>query len=258
MKILLIVLLTFYSIAGLTSQGGTGIQSNSFMRVGSINGCIGTLIEDDVVITAAHCVNGANDFVFHFYLLKGSRGADYIPIDRIVVHPRYNEEKMKTYDLAIVFLKRSPETYDSLLDRRESIDLGPRFEITDSLFSNMILVSKKTYGSEGTAPWTKTNIKLKNFKKNKPVNSYRAFKGSKVCPGDSGAPIFSENKFGKYSLHAIVSGGKETFSYSIKRNYRTLMNHWGKTPRCNDVTDNFFAIPLARHQEWIHNTIKNY
>ncbi len=255
---LFVVIFILSSLSTFASLGGKKVESNSFMRVGSINGCKATLIRDTIAITAAHCViNEASEFLFHFSLFDGSGGADWIPVERIFVHPKYNSKKVKTYDLALVVLKRYPSRSDFWGEERVSVELNDNFPITNQIQNSLFVISQASNGLGGMAPWTKTSVRLKNNLKKKPANSYLPVKGSKICPGDSGAPIFAKNKSGELSLHAIISGGRADLAYSLGMEYRTLRNQFGKAPGCNDVRKKFYAIPLARHEKWINNTIKN-
>ncbi|MFG1591938.1 trypsin-like serine protease [Halobacteriovorax sp. CON-3] len=250
--------LVLLSLNTYASLGGEEVYDYQFMRVGTVNGCKAVLLEDDVAITAAHCVvGGANEFLFHMKLYDGRNlSADWIPVKNIVIHPKYNSKKKKTYDLALIFLKRVPsESIDYF--KKAPLELNKKFLISNDSSAPLMLLSQLSNGQGGVAPWYLSEVKLKKNFKNRPANSYLPAEDNKVCPGDSGAPIFSVTASGEYQLHALVSGGTENLKYFIERNYRNLRGYFVLAPQCDDVLKTFYAVPLARHLDWINATIKS-
>ncbi|MBQ46906.1 MAG: hypothetical protein CMP10_05380 [Zetaproteobacteria bacterium] len=71
------------------------------------SGCTGTLIAEDVILTAAHCVTypGSNGRISKRSVRTLIEGR-YINSKKVVIHPEYTRYGVSPYDVAIIYLSR--------------------------------------------------------------------------------------------------------------------------------------------------------
>ncbi|XP_070494752.1 transmembrane protease serine 9-like [Chironomus tepperi] len=194
--------------------------------------CGGSLIADDVVLTAAHCVNREKDQPTIIRLGRTSLDltdeydeteAQDIDIDTIEIHPNYTRSTRHN-DIALIKLRSPVEFSDSV----STICLSS----TDDIKSNEFTVTG--FGRISTDNFKKsdwllkgrvTEYPLEKCKKKYEENQSRfkivdsqfcaiSDEGVDTCDGDSGGPLFYEKNNIRY-LHGrvkiddhIINGGK--------------------------------------------------
>ncbi len=212
----------------------------------NISICSSTLINDTTLITAAHCVQSAQQImaVFHTDITCESgfdRIGHAINSNLAVAHPDYaknsdiKDETSYNPDIALVFLeKKAPAKY-------------PRFTIAkspESLKSDIYIYGygKTSYGEVSNL----TNTALRKTTINQA--SYQ-FKDSNIlidqkdktgiCNGDSGGGAMMLNQNNKLELAAVNS-----LVYSTETKAKDL---------CNDSS---MLVALDRYSTWIESTVE--
>ena len=180
-----------------------GTQTDGYEAVGIVNnGCTGTLIAPNAVLTAAHCVEGGGAQTFEV------NGKVYNATS-VTIHPEYQSRDV---DLAVMILSENVEGVTPYELNRLTPVVGEMLTIVgfgatgtgDSGHDGSFGVKH-----EGTTPIDGVDDVLItwNFDNNSESNT---------APGDSGGPAFL-NQGGKIVIAGVTSGGSK-FDASIGDN----------------------------------------
>uniref|UniRef100_A0ABI7YYK4 Ovochymase 1 n=1 Tax=Felis catus TaxID=9685 RepID=A0ABI7YYK4_FELCA len=82
------------------------------LKLGEHRFCAGSLIQDDLVVTAAHCLVGLNEKQIKSLTVTGGHNLfpegkqeQKIPVSKMIIHPEYNRLGYMSSDIALLYLK---------------------------------------------------------------------------------------------------------------------------------------------------------
>ena len=184
-------------------QGISGWYSGHF--------CGGSLVREDWVVTAAHCMQGesaSNIMVkIGMHNINGTTGSETRYVDQIITHPNYSSSSLNN-DYALIHLS-SPSTF-------EPIQL-----VTDgSHDEEPVMATVMGWGATYEGDWNGSNVLLEvdvpmddscgnigNQVTNNMICAGDSNGGEDSCQGDSGGPLIMTNDDDEYELIGIVSWG---------------------------------------------------
>lgn len=162
--------------------------------------CSGVLIESDVVLTAAHCVDGITSGRIIFDHKYDPSTKNFVEIIGHVIHPGYNK-KVSNYahDIALVFLEKSVSHIVPA-----TINWNPKLK-------NISKLERIGFGgrhNQNVRTWT--NPVYSQLESNGSVVS---FKDEYSVIGDSGGPIYhlSGNRPELVAIHSTLEGEHKTY-----------------------------------------------
>ncbi|WP_414471686.1 S1 family peptidase [Microvirga sp. M2] len=214
-------------VGGAEDQGP--LASRSVMVLSSNGGvCSAVVVARDVVLTAAHCVTGADEHRVHFRDAAGE--PVLIPLAAKAVHPGYNAKAIQTrqrsIDLALV---RIPEALPERFERAMLTAAPPAKD-------EPIVVGGYGLAREGDAKTTGT-FRTASLRVTEPYGPSRILlwtQGSGAmgaCQGDSGGPMASGAL-----IAAVTSWSSPTRGKS-----------------CGGITQ---GILLGPQKDWIDRTLR--
>lgn len=166
--------------------------------------CTGSLIAEDTVLTAAHCVDPSSKELFilfdrHLYDNGKLNRAHMIKAESFVRHPQYDPTRTEgsdTYDLALIhFPERLPPGFEAVELSSDTQTVGqPGAPLIAAGFG----VSNGLFGTGGGI-LRKAQLSFRRMHSTTEFETNQNTTG--VCSGDSGGPLFQD-----FSRHLIQVG----------------------------------------------------
>jgi secreted trypsin-like serine protease len=204
--------LLLYSFQSFAIIGGELVFENdlsSLSTVGLSNGCTGTLIRTDVVMTAAHCLARSQniEIIFGLSFQAGKR----VSVKSIRIHPGYNSTAgggttpdspatRPIHDIAIIKLSESAPTGFLPVE----LASGQELVAGDQLFLAGFGQTKATNGTSGRLKQVDTVFNFYNSVALEIV--FGPTPGRSACRGDSGGPMYIERE-GRLQVIGVTSRG---------------------------------------------------
>lgn len=197
------------------------VQRYTVVVMGAKGRCTGAVVAQDIVLTAAHCLEAGK-----LRVVTSFRPASFTDVTQAVRHPNYRAAERGSPDLAILKLaKPLPASFSP-------VHLEPRW-VNSGADLVVAGYGKSADNDKGT------NLVLRTVLQHvaNRYSTYLTLKGvgesaAGAAPGDSGGPVFSYR--GLYALVAIMVGHADryTIAISIAPNYawiRETMEKMGGT-----------------------------
>ena len=169
--------------------------------------CSGSLVTEDIVLTAAHCIEGADDFVNEpelsgFVFAMGanlfSGLSDYRWITAAEIHPDYNPRTIE-WDLGLVGLEAPVTSMDPLCVNDEEID-------SDWYGLGVDYVGWGMTSMESPMDGHKRTVSIPMYDHNR-THFFTYVEDRNICHGDSGGGAIIELADGTRMLTGVNSYG---------------------------------------------------
>ncbi len=159
--------------------------------------CTGSMIADDIVLTAAHCLGDPKNIKIVFGADPVNMGAEQITkLKTFVIHKNYNPKLIIRNDIALIQTEeKKPKNYQIARLPWEAQNLSNIFKIKTSFtvmgYGTITgLPTKDKTDLRGSGTLRKTELNLTKFSLSQDVFYADQSQGRAVCFGDSGGPAF--------------------------------------------------------------------
>ncbi|HYI01358.1 S1 family peptidase [Hyalangium sp.] len=161
--------------------------------------CTGTLIADDTILTAAHCIEDEDPATLSFMLVADSKMAVRFPIASGIPHPRYTQTRRGSYDIALLHLREPVRGVSPVPYRKASLPVYFRGRLTFLGFGDADGATKRGSGLKRCLRLNVSRVNDFTFENDTP--------GHTTCYGDSGGPVLKYRDDDTWEIVGIITSG---------------------------------------------------
>lgn len=190
--------------------------------------CTGTIVSPDVILTAAHCVDGSPQrlhIVFNVTVSK-TNAKNIRDADKVMQHPNWNHHMPSGEgDLALIHFKGDlPEGYKpvKLADENLKLKMGEKV---------LMIGYGVTNGDSETGSGKLRQTTSEIIERHSPTEIITDGQKSSVCFGDSGGPAF-------------IKSGKEYVQWGVASSVTNKS--------CDEAS---IHTEVMKYEQWIHSSI---
>lgn len=208
----------FASSVGQLIVGGENAQQGEFPYIVSLQSsshfCGGSLIADNWVLTAAHCVSNTKmNIVTGLYDQKDKAGTETFKAAQIIKHPSYSSSKLD-YDYALIKLDGKSSSKPIAIN---TVEIEIKEEAIPVVVAGWGVTRESSYSlpnilQKVTVPLVSQEICNKSYAgkiSNNMICAGLPQGGKDSCQGDSGGPLVAfDNTLNEYVLAGVVSWGE--------------------------------------------------
>lgn len=198
--------------------GGENAQQGEFPYIVSLQSsshfCGGSLVAENWVLTAAHCVgNTRMSIVTGLYNQKDKTGTETFKAAKIIKHPKYNSSK---YDMDYALIKLDGKSSAKPI-AINTVEIEIKEERIDSIVAGWGATRESSYSlpnilQKVTVPLVSQDVCNKSYTgaiTNNMICAGLPEGGKDSCQGDSGGPlVVFDNQLNDYVLAGVVSWGE--------------------------------------------------
>lgn len=194
--------------------------------------CTGSLLPNNLVLTAAHCIGQSPDSMYIFFDTKVGQNSIRRQVDKVEISPYWESRQnmdQNTGDIALIHFAGTlpagfkPATFLSATDRK-LLQKG-----TEVVLAGFGITNGVTGDGAGTLRITKVKIENPSFSTSEITLNQKG--GTGACHGDSGGPAYVVIK-GHHYLWGVTSRGvddanndcSQYAAYTNALYYRTWLN----------------------------------
>ncbi|WII72471.1 trypsin-like serine protease [Bdellovibrio sp. 22V] len=197
-------------IGGTEVQAGDKVQESIVAVYDPVEGqlCTGSLLPNNLVLTAAHCIGAYPEEMYIFFDTKLEATSFKLKVDKVEISPYWQErqyEKKDTGDIALIhFVGQVPAGYKpakflSATNKKKLLKKDATVILAGYGISNGV-------SGEGAGILRVTSVKVSDPEFSTSEIKLDQRDGTGACHGDSGGPAFLEIK-GKLYLWGVTSRG---------------------------------------------------
>lgn len=219
-------------IGGRLIEDGEKIQQSIVAVYDSIEGqlCTGSLLPNNLVLTAAHCLNSDVNAMYILFGSELSTESPQLAVDKMEVSPYWATNRFNDTDrgdIALLhFVGQAPEGFvpatflsNNRWIKKNAVAVIAGYGVSDGVQGN----------GEGYLRTTSIAIEDAQFATSEVLLNQKS--GTGACHGDSGGPVYIESH-GKYYLWGIISRGVND--------------------RKNDCSQFLGATKISAHRTWLN------